>query len=547
MKKAKKITALLCALLLLLGLSACGLGGNSGEEDMIPESTEGKDIVRSAAADDIFTLNCNRSYSLNPMIATNHSNQLICHLVYENMVELDNNFNVIPKVISSWECTDDGKIWTLYMDTENTRYFSDGTPVMGKDLRYSLERAVFGDRFTGRFSSFRGVSFWDDKIQVTLGIGDKQFIKLLNIPIIQSGTYDTGDGIPPIGSGPFMYNEDLTQLIPNEYYPERSTRPIDVIYLQEYTTAADIIDAFEDGYIDLSLNDPSSYASFGFASTNEIHSYATTNMHFVAFNVNSELGRDSNFRYAMNFAFDRAYLEELLNGNAIASPIAMYPTCDIYPTTLAAQLKYDLELCKVVLGNAGIRDLDDDGRMEYLTPSVEPEIVFVVCSDSSAKAGIARRFASDMESIGLKVTLEEVTWKRYIEILQGSEQLDNEGEPKEEYDFDMYYGEVKLRNNFDLTELLQVREEENMRTNVNYTRSTDEGYINLIEKYLAASDQNRFEAYYELAQYVSTQALIIPIGFEKQQIVCHRAVIRGLNPNIGNPLYGFDNWTIELK
>lgn len=547
MKRAKKLTALICALVLLLSLPACGLGGKSGEAELIPESTKGKDIVRSAAADDIFTLNSNSKYSLNPMIATNHSNQLICHLVYENMVELDNNFNVIPNLITSWECTDDGKIWTLYMDLETPHYFSDGTQVMGKDLRYSLERAVFGDRFSGRFASFRGVSYWDDKIQVTLGIGDKQFIKLLNIPVIESGTYDTGDGIPPIGSGPYMYNEDMTQLVGNEYYPNADKLPIDTVYLQEYTTAADIIDAFEDGYIDLALNDPSSYASLGFASTDETHSYPTTNMHFVAFNANSELGRDSNFRYAMNFAFDRAYLEELLDGNATASPIAMYPTCDIYPSALATQLKYDLELCKVVLGNAGIRDLDDDGRMEYLTPSVEPEIVFIVCSDSSAKAGIARRFASDMESIGLKVTLEEVTWKRYIEILQGSEQVDNEGKPKEEYDFDMYYGEVKLRNNFDLTELLQVRDEDNMRTNVNYTRSKDEGYINLIEKYLAASDQNRFEAYYELSQYISTQALIIPIGFEKQQIVCHRAVIRGLNPNIGNPLYGFDNWTIELK
>lgn len=540
----KRMTVLLCAVGMLLTLAACGGSSAADPNSLIPESTAGKDIVRAAAADSVFTLNSSSKYSFNPIIATNHANQMVCSLVYENMLEVDNNFEVIPNILVDWECTEDGRIWTLYMDKENLHYFSDGTQVTGRDLRYSLERAVFADRFSGRFASFQGVSFWDDKIQVTLGIGDKQFNKLLNIPVIKNGTYDPEDGSRPIGSGPYMYNEDYTQLIANPNYPNKNL-PLDTIYLAEYPTAADIISAFEDSYIDLSINDPSSYTNLGYASTNEIHSYATTNMHYVAFNVESDMGRDSSVRYAMNFAFDRAYLETLLAGNAVASPIAMNPAAACYPETLANQLKYDLELCKVVLGNAGIRDLDDDGRLEYLNPAVEPEFTIIVCSDSSAKAGICRRFAADMESIGLKVTVQEVSWKRYMQLLQGEEDTDK-SKDIEEIEFDMYYGEVKLRNNFDLTELLQERTEDNERTNINYTHSDDKTYETLINKYLAASDQGRYEAYYELAQYVSTQAVIIPIGFEKQQIICHRGVIRGLDPNIGNPLYGFENWTIEL-
>lgn len=545
MKKYRKAIVIVCLLAMMMSLTACQ-GSTVINTDYVPVSTGGKDIVRAEAADDIFSLNSNSKYSFNPIIATNHANQLVCSLVYENMVELDNNFEVIPNILSDWECTEDGRIWTLYMDKENIHYFSDGTPVTGRDLRYSLERAVFADRFSGRFSSFQGVSFWDDKIQVTLGIGDKQFIKLLNIPVIKSGTYDSEDGSRPIGSGPYTYNEDYTELHANEHYPGHENLPLDTVYIKEYPTAADIISAFEDAYIDLVINDPSSYTNLGYASTNEIHSYATTNMHYVAFNVNDKLGRDSSFRYAMNFAFDRAYLEELLDGNAVASSVAMYPTCADYPAYLAEQLNYNLDLCKVVLANAGIRDFDDDGRLEYLDASTEPEIIFVVCSDSSAKTGIARRFVSDMESIGLKVELQEVTWKRYMEILHGSEEMDNQGKPKPEEDFTMYYGEVKLRNNFDITELLQERTEKNLTTNLNYTRSKDETCIQMINNYLAASDAGRAEAFYELCQYVSTQAILIPIGFEKQQMITHRGVIRGMNPNIGNPLYGFENWLIEM-
>ena len=541
MRKKKRLCALLLCMAMLLGCTGCGSSTSSGNNPNDLVSTAGKDVTRAAAADNVFSLNCNNDYSFNPLIATNHSNQLVCSLVYENMVELDNSFEVIPNLLTSWICNEDATYWTF--EIAEGHYFSDGTPVTGRDLRYSLDAAINSDRFRGRFASYQGSGYDDTRFYVSLGIGDTQFVKLLNIPIVKYGTY--GDP-KPIGSGPYMYSEDETYLVASPYYPDYENLPIDTVFLVKYTDAASRITAFDDGIIDVVTNDPSSYTNLGYASTNEIHNYATTNMHYVAFNVNGKMGKDSSFRYAMNFAFDRAYLEELLNGDAVASSVAMYPTCAAYPETLAEQLSYNLELCKVVLANAGVRDYDDDGRLEYLDASNEPEVVFVVCSDSSAKTGVARRFAADMAEIGLKVDVQEVTWKRYIEILQGSEQLDNEGKPKEEYEFDMYYGEVKLRNNFDITELLEERTEDNRSGNVNYTRSKDETCMQLIKNYLAASDAGRAEAYYELCQYVSTQAIIIPIGFEKQQMITHRGVIRGMDPNIGNPLYNFENWIIEM-
>ena len=39
---------------------------------------------------------------------------------------------------------------------------------------------------------------------------------------------------------------------------------------------------------------------------------------------------------------------------------------------------------------------------------------------------------------------------------------------------------------------------------------------------------------------------LISIGFESQQLIVHRGVIKGLDANIGNPLYGFENWEIMI-
>ena len=560
---------MLCLLLavMMLVVSGCSLPGTNLAADVVPESTEGKDLTMGKAADDIFSLNVSRKYSFNPLIATNHSNQLICSLVYENVVEVDNNFEVIPGIATEWECNDSATSWLLTID--NTRTFHDGTPVTARDVRYSIDRAVSSDRFLGRFSTYQGAAQdGDDKLYITLGVGETQFIKLLNIPVIKYGTYDEKY---PTGSGPYTFSfeeipeetdeegnvtkeasQKLVSLVGFEGHRDYETLPVDTVYLKEYTEAEDIINAFEDSYIDVVINDPSSYTNLGYASTNEIHTYATTNMHYVCFNQETRLGAMSGFRYAMQYAFNRAYLETLLNGNAVASAIPMYPTCAEFPADLNSALSYNLERCKIILENNGIRDYDEDGFMEMMNGNDEDLVInFILCSDSSAKAGVVNRFAADMLTIGIKVNVQELTWTDYYNALTDYENLTKEqleDEDFKEIEFDMYYAEVKLRNNFDITQLLQERGDNNKGSCINYSHSFGNGYETYLYNYLASGDSSRKNNYRAFAEYVLTNAAhLVVIGFEKQQIISHRQAIRGIDANMGNPLYNFAHWTIIFK
>ena len=268
-------------------------------------------------------------------------------------------------------------------------------------------------------------------------------------------------------------------------------------------------------------------------------------MHYVAFNEESMLGRYSYFRVAMQYAFDRAYLVELLDGNGVATPIPMVPSCKDYPTSLASVLEFNLETCKRILEGAGVQDYDDDGELEFMSGSPqEINLNFVICADSAAKSGVANRFKEDMASIGLKVTVHELTWDNYKKTLESGEvQVGNQT-----YTMDMYYGEVQLRSNFDLTQLLETRDEKkNGTTNINYTRSNDASIEGWINQYLKANDAMRSSAYYQLAEYITRSVgSLVTIGFERQQIITHRGVCKGIEANCGNPLYNFANWTIDL-
>ena len=543
-------------------MSACTLPGTGWQQGDIPDSTEGVDLTMAPAADDVFSLNMNTKYSFNPLVATNHSNQLVCSLVYENMVELDNDFNVIPNVITEWSYNDAATTWNLTIDTSRT--FHDGTNITSKDIRYSIERAVNSDRYSGRFRSYMGsATDGDDKLVVTVGVGDTLFIKLLNIPVIK---YGTNDDTFPMGSGPYYFvideetktNENTGKeytvqtsemLKAYEGHKDYENLQLDTIYLKEYADAESIISAFEDSYIDVVINDPTSYTNLGYASTNEIHTYATTNMHFVAFNRDEDVAMMPGFRYAMQFAFDRSYITTLLKNNAVASAIPAYPTVDYYPDELNDTLKYDLDKCLTILTNNGFIDNNDDGVLEYL--GVPFTLRIILCSDSSAKTGIVNRFISDMASIGLNVEAQELTWDDYYNALTDYENFtkeQREDEDFEEIEFDMYYGEVKLRNNFDITELIQERTDSNKYSNINYTNSTGNGYETLLYNYLASSDTSRKSNYQAFCEYILTSdPYFVVIGFEKQQLITHRAAIRGLDPNAGNPLYNFTNWQIQFS
>lgn len=558
MKKCLLLILILC----MLFTSACTLPGTNLQQGEIPDSTEGTDLTMAPAADDVFSLNMNSKYSFNPLIATNHSNQLVCALVYENMVELDNNFEVIPNVITDWSYNDAATSWTLTIDTSRT--FHDGSNITSKDIRYSIERAVNSDRYSGRFRSYMGSGVQgDDKLVVTVGVGDTQFIKLLNIPIIKSGTNDDKF---PVGSGPYYFvideevevNPDTgkekviqssSMLKAYDGHKDRKALQLDTIYLKEYDNAESIISAFEDSYIDVVINDPTSYTNLGYASTNETHTYATTNMHFVAFNRSETVTAMPGFRYAMQFAFDRSTLVTALKNNAVASAVPMYPSAQAFPDTLNNALSYDLNKCLTILSNNGFQDSNDDGKLEYLGAPFTLRII--LCSDSSAKAAVVSKFVSDMASIGLNVEARELTWDDYYNALTDYENLTKEQKEDENFEpieFDMYYGEVKLRNNFDITELIQERNDSNHYSNINYTNSSGNGYETLLYNYLASSESSRQSNFSAFADYIlTTDPYFVVVGFEKQQLITHRAAIRGLDPNAGNPLYNFANWQIQLS
>ncbi len=521
--KPTKIAALLCAATMSFSLCACG--GDSGSDDITGHSA-GQELKQTTAADDVFTLNYNEDYSMNPLSATNTNNQLVCNLVYENMIEVDNSFEAIPNVITSWT-TEDGKNWTFTVADD--RYFHDGSHLTAYDVAYSLRCATDSERYRSRLYYIGAVSVNDaESFNVNITKVNMQFPKLLSIPVIKDGSF--GSKFPQ-GSGPYAISRNHKKLQAFKKYPSYETLPLKTIYLEQYTTVDETMSAFEDSLIDAVLNDPTAPTNLGYGATNEIRGYNTTNLHYIGVNMGSGTMQVAAIRAACSLAFDRdTIVAEQLGGYGVPTTQIISPASQYYSATVNNQNKFSLEKVERILKNAGLKNLDED---EYLEMRISEEeymdvtINFVVCGSSGEKVNVAHQFEADMEKLGIAVNVNVLGWEAYKEAVEAG-------------NFDLYYGEVRLNSDFDPSRLLCTEGK------LNYGGVNDSTLEKYISEYLAASEDERYDAAETMSAYICNNAYIIPICYEKHQLVTHRGLIEGIQVNENNPLCDFAHWKISF-
>ena len=522
----KRLLSIISAALALCMLAGCGQAAPK-ESAPVEGNLPGTELGVSDAADEIFSLNYNSGASLNPYATNDTDNLLIGQLVYDNIFELDDEYNLSSRIITDYETTNGGSYRTFTVDTSIKMH--DGTNLTAADVAYSISLAKQTSRYRGRLTYYYGASATSDStFAVSLGKADMLFPYLLTIPVVKNGS--SGEAMPA-GTGPYKYVEGENYVEAFDGHVNYQTLPVDKIYFKEYSETVDIITAFEDSYIDLVVNDPSGKSNLGYGGNTETRYYMTTNLHYFGFNSEAPFVGNAQYRYPLQLAVDREYAAgTLMQKGAVASALPVWPSSPFYSEGIADQVKFDLELCAMVLDNLGVTDMDNDGKREYVEYSKTQDINIdlIVCSESAGKGDIAKQFASDMGSLGVTVTVRELSWTEYQNALTNG-------------DYDMYYAEVKLGADFDLTSILTED------GSLNYGKIKDENYATYINAFLAADELTRTQACEVLLNYITTNVPIIPICFERQEVISHRNVITGMNPNASNVFYGIENWTITFS
>lgn len=550
--KYRKIFALLLAAATLFSLAACGeiaAGPEATPDPALDESAatvSGQTLTFAGAADDVFSLSLDYEESLNPIKTQSTLNQLVDCLVYDRLFEVDENFNVTSRILSDWYYSkneDSAGVWVLKV--REGIQMHDGSTLTAQDVAYSVSCIFTSERHkplqqqVGRVYS----SAYNGEVYLAVeGADNAQLPQRMSIPVIKSGS--VGDEIP-VGSGPYMYNEDRTALVKFDGYENSESLPLDEVQLRAYRGMEELITEFESGLVDLVVNDPTGIYNMGYGGKNEKRTITTTNLHFIGFNSQSRFFQYDAYRYAMNWIVNRdKIVSDTLDGNAVATVLPVHPNSALYDTSIASQFSYDPSRCLTELERGGCRDLDADGMLEFALSGmkVDIELNFAVCADNAAKVQEARRIAEDLEAIGIGVNLRELTWKDYLAALRSGYIDFDQEEP--EIVMDMYLAEVALTGDWNILTLISGDWEDD--NTLNYGGWDNSELEELTEAYLGAKDDDRAQAVNDWLQLLTTTTVILPVCFETREVISHLGVISGMSPNQYDVFNNITAWTVNI-
>lgn len=526
-KNFKRIAAAFTAIALAAAFASC-----AADDDIPAALIESAPPVETTAAPDIkvpsgpaaintFGVAWSASDSLCPMITSSRLNLELAWLLYEGLFELTEDGQAEAVLCES--VTRDGNIWSFTV--KEGVVFSDGEPLTASDVVYSLELAMAtGSNYASRLACIASVRETGEyTLEITTKTEMGRLELLLNVPVIKA---DTGNLNAPVGSGLYVLaTVDGESSLKTSPY-RRGETSINSIELVDTPEAELLLSGFELGSICVVSSDPTATDALVYSGDYEAWDYATTNMCYLGFNTRSGVMADAELRRLFASAVDRETIcRQDMEGYAEAVTVPFSPRSAIYEEAGLELLSRPIEEVAEELSELGWSDLDGDGWLEKASGRSESELAvrFVVCDENSYKAAVARRIAEEWRLIGINVELSELSWSDYLSALSSRS-------------FDVYFGEIKLRADFDITSLV------GSGGALNYGGYSSTETDELLAAYIAADEYTAADAAAALCEDLEENVPVSPVFFKCGLFLARRGELSNVEPIAGNIYNNVEIW-----
>ena len=220
---------------------------------------------------------------------------------------------------------------------------------------------------------------------------------------------------------------------------------------------------------------------------------------------------DAALRCALGECLNREHIVSgFLSGHGRAAQFPVSPRSPLYPQELEIRFSADAPVQAV-------------SRTGYVP---ERTLTLLVNGENSFKTAVADYLAESFTAAGVPVETRVLPWEEYAAALEAG-------------DFDLYYGEVRLTADWDLSPLLSSGGA------LNYGGWMDAETDGLLAAYNAA--ENRTAAMEALCSRLRQQSPILPVCFKSTSVLTQTGVLEELTPTAAEPLYGLTGCTIHLR
>ena len=379
----------------------------------------------------------------NPLLATTSGEERVCELVFDGLVDINAQGELIPELAAFWEVSDDAKTYTFHL--KEGIYFHDGTPLTTEDVAFTylfLASPYYQGPFSDKVMDLEGARAFNqrksdaDEIDGIQILDERTIQFVLDEPNVLK-LYDFQFGIlpkhiyqvdswgsflalndKPIGSGAFRLVNHTDQSIKLEANEEYYQKPanidgIEIVKLENYD--ANSVYYLAEGKLDIaSINpNPQNVQRLSSSSQMELISHDSNSYGYMGLNLRDPMFQDVKVRQAMMHGINRAFFVETFYkgyGEVCNAP-APYLTAltidglEVYP--------FDPKQAKALLQEAGWEDLDKDGILEK--DGKEFRFTLSTYTDSNYSYNVAALLRSNLKDLGIVMDVEFLSFDELVD------------------------------------------------------------------------------------------------------------------------------------
>jgi peptide/nickel transport system substrate-binding protein len=473
--------------------------------------------------------------SLDPAFAKNQSIMWAVHQLYNTLVEVDKDLNIVPSIAKSWEISEDRLIYTFHLRTDV--FFQDdaafaggkGRQIKAEDVVYSFNRIIDKQTaspgawiFNRKVDSVNGFKVIDDSsfqlklvrpYMPILGILSMQYCSIVPKEAVEK--YGSDFRQHPVGSGPFAFVawEEGQALIlkKNKNYFEKDSVGIRLPYLDGikisfFDSKATEFLLFRQKQLDFMNDMESSFKDEVLTKKGELrknwegkivlqtHPYLNIEYLGILVDSSNELVKNSplrikKIRQAINYGFDRRkMILYLRNSLGIPAESGFVPAgLPSFDSSKVRGYNYDPAKSKQLLAEAGFPDGKGLPAIKLLTIPIYSDLAGFI--------------AKQLEEAGIPVQVDVVQKSLLLELTSNSRALFFRGSWIADYpDAENYLAVFYSKN----------------PAPPNYTRYKNPAFDALFEKALAETDDTlRYRLYQQADQVMINDAPVVPLWYDE--------------------------------
>jgi peptide/nickel transport system substrate-binding protein len=366
--------------------------------------------------------------TLNYLLQQTEDERQVLSLLYDPLIDLDQNLVPIPGVTASWEVLDGGKTYVLHLDPRAN--FSDGTPVRASDVVFTLNK-IFDAQSTQFSPWFDGMDRTQTKavdertVRVVFDEVHAGRVYSFNIGVMPEHVYAKGDFAKTtklVGNGPYVLKKrerDRSLLLERRENYWREKPAIASVLFRPITDNAVAWRTLQSGAVDVSRVDNDLWARVkddpAVQQKLEFHDVWQLGYNCIVWNVSDPLLEDARVRRALAMSFDREnVIKELHHGQARAvtgpfTPDQRENNPEVSP------IDFNPTAASALLASAGWRDTDGDGLLDR--DGKKFELTLLIVARSAVSRDQAQAFQATLAPIGVRLEIKALDEAAFYDLV----------------------------------------------------------------------------------------------------------------------------------